>query len=45
MKSETSVLLSWFPPAHSGTDAIMGYELIYRLGDQPEQVHTHIPEF
>ncbi|XP_065110692.1 protein tyrosine phosphatase receptor type Db isoform X1 [Paramisgurnus dabryanus] len=37
VKSETSVLLSWIPPAHSGTDAIMGYELIYRLGDQPEQ--------
>ncbi|XP_058240642.1 protein tyrosine phosphatase receptor type Db isoform X2 [Hemibagrus wyckioides] len=37
VKSETSVLLSWLPPAHSGTDAIIGYELIYRLGDQPEQ--------
>uniref|UniRef100_A0A3B1K526 protein-tyrosine-phosphatase n=1 Tax=Astyanax mexicanus TaxID=7994 RepID=A0A3B1K526_ASTMX len=37
VKSETSVLLSWFPPAHSGTDAITGYELIYRLGDQPEE--------
>ncbi|XP_066505395.1 protein tyrosine phosphatase receptor type Db [Hoplias malabaricus] len=37
VKSETSVLLSWLPPAHSGTDAITGYELIYRLGDQPEQ--------
>uniref|UniRef100_A0A672RXE4 protein-tyrosine-phosphatase n=1 Tax=Sinocyclocheilus grahami TaxID=75366 RepID=A0A672RXE4_SINGR len=40
VKSETSILLSWIPPAHSGTDAITGYELIYRLGDQPEQVHT-----
>ncbi|XP_026059719.1 receptor-type tyrosine-protein phosphatase S isoform X6 [Carassius auratus] len=37
VKSETSILLSWIPPAHSGTDAITGYELIYRLGDQPEQ--------
>ncbi|MCJ8749222.1 hypothetical protein PDJAM_G00173730 [Pangasius djambal] len=37
VKSETSILLSWLPPAHSGTDAIIGYELIYRLGDQPEQ--------
>ncbi|XP_037388494.1 protein tyrosine phosphatase receptor type Db isoform X11 [Pygocentrus nattereri] len=37
VKSETSVLLSWLPPAHSGTDAITGYELIYRHGDQPEQ--------
>ncbi|KAI5087776.1 protein tyrosine phosphatase, receptor type, D isoform X17 [Silurus meridionalis] len=37
VKSETSVLLTWLPPAHSGTDAIIGYELIYRLGDQPEQ--------
>uniref|UniRef100_A0A9J7XL16 protein-tyrosine-phosphatase n=1 Tax=Cyprinus carpio carpio TaxID=630221 RepID=A0A9J7XL16_CYPCA len=34
VKSETSILLSWIPPAHSGTDAITGYELIYRLGDQ-----------
>uniref|UniRef100_A0A8C1TNP8 protein-tyrosine-phosphatase n=1 Tax=Cyprinus carpio TaxID=7962 RepID=A0A8C1TNP8_CYPCA len=40
VKSETSILLSWIPPAHSGTDAITSYELIYRLGDQPEQVHT-----
>uniref|UniRef100_A0A8C1KQX1 protein-tyrosine-phosphatase n=1 Tax=Cyprinus carpio TaxID=7962 RepID=A0A8C1KQX1_CYPCA len=37
VKSETSILLSWIPPAHSGTDAITSYELIYRLGDQPEQ--------
>ncbi|XP_067297935.1 protein tyrosine phosphatase receptor type Db isoform X5 [Pseudorasbora parva] len=37
VKSETSIHLSWIPPAHSGTDAITGYELIYRLGDQPEQ--------
>ncbi|KAI5628188.1 protein tyrosine phosphatase, receptor type, D isoform X17 [Silurus asotus] len=37
VKSETSVLLTWLPPSHSGTDAIIGYELIYRLGDQPEQ--------
>ncbi|XP_036438935.1 protein tyrosine phosphatase receptor type Db [Colossoma macropomum] len=37
VKSETSVLLSWLPPAHSGSDAITGYELIYRHGDQPEQ--------
>ncbi|XP_072525934.1 protein tyrosine phosphatase receptor type Db isoform X2 [Salminus brasiliensis] len=43
VKSETSVLLSWFPPAHSGTDAITGYELIYRLGDQPEQKITFEP--
>uniref|UniRef100_A0A8C2HE63 protein-tyrosine-phosphatase n=1 Tax=Cyprinus carpio TaxID=7962 RepID=A0A8C2HE63_CYPCA len=42
VKSETSILLSWIPPAHSGTDAITGYELIYRLGDQPEQVHTDL---
>lgn len=37
VKSETSILLSWIPPAHSGTDVITGYELIYRFGDQPEQ--------
>uniref|UniRef100_A0AAY5F2S2 protein-tyrosine-phosphatase n=1 Tax=Electrophorus electricus TaxID=8005 RepID=A0AAY5F2S2_ELEEL len=34
VKSETSILLSWLPPAHSGTDTITGYELIFRLGDQ-----------
>lgn len=43
VKSETSVLLSWLPPAHSGTDAIVGYELIFRLGDQPEQVSRTCP--
>nr|XP_021331098.1 protein tyrosine phosphatase, receptor type, D isoform X14 [Danio rerio] len=43
VKSETSILLSWIPPAHSGTDAITGYELIYRLGDQPEQKITFDP--
>ncbi|XP_051993694.1 protein tyrosine phosphatase receptor type Db [Xyrauchen texanus] len=43
LKSETSILLSWIPPAHSGTDAITGYELIYRLGDQPEQKLTFDP--
>lgn len=43
VKSETSVLLSWLPPAHSGTDAIIGYELVYRLGDQPEQVSCTRP--
>ncbi|TRY66252.1 hypothetical protein DNTS_006735 [Danionella cerebrum] len=43
VKSETSILLSWMPPAHSGTDAITGYELIYRLGDQPEQKITFDP--
>ncbi|XP_051982584.1 receptor-type tyrosine-protein phosphatase S-like isoform X2 [Xyrauchen texanus] len=43
VKSETSILLSWMPPAHSGTDAITGYELIYRLGDQPEQKLTFDP--
>ncbi|XP_035385902.1 protein tyrosine phosphatase receptor type Db isoform X7 [Electrophorus electricus] len=37
VKSETSILLSWLPPAHSGTDTITGYELIFRLGDQAEQ--------
>ncbi|XP_051561169.1 receptor-type tyrosine-protein phosphatase S-like [Myxocyprinus asiaticus] len=43
LKSETSIFLSWIPPAHSGTDAITGYELIYRLGDQPEQKLTFDP--
>ncbi|XP_062864286.1 protein tyrosine phosphatase receptor type Db isoform X2 [Trichomycterus rosablanca] len=43
VKSETSVLLSWLPPAHSGTDAIVSYELVYRLGDQPEQKITFEP--
>uniref|UniRef100_A0A8C1FNS6 protein-tyrosine-phosphatase n=1 Tax=Cyprinus carpio carpio TaxID=630221 RepID=A0A8C1FNS6_CYPCA len=42
VKSETSILLSWIPPAHSGTDAITGYELIYRLGDQPETITIEI---
>ncbi|XP_030643528.1 protein tyrosine phosphatase receptor type Db [Chanos chanos] len=37
VKSETSVLLSWVPPAQSGSDSITGYELIYRLADNPEE--------
>ncbi|XP_076846774.1 protein tyrosine phosphatase receptor type Db isoform X4 [Brachyhypopomus gauderio] len=40
VKSETSVLLSWLPPAPSSTNPVIGYQLIFRLGDQAEQIHA-----
>ncbi|MBN3315626.1 PTPRD phosphatase, partial [Atractosteus spatula] len=37
-KSETSILLSWVPPAQNGQDnQIIGYELLYRKGDDKEE--------
>ncbi|XP_064796621.1 receptor-type tyrosine-protein phosphatase delta-like isoform X15 [Oncorhynchus masou masou] len=37
-KSETSILLSWIAPAQSGQDnQIMGYELLYKKGDDKEE--------
>ncbi|MFT7807464.1 receptor-type tyrosine-protein phosphatase delta-like isoform X15 [Arapaima gigas] len=37
-KSETSILLSWVPPPQNGQDnQIIGYELIYRKGDEKEE--------
>lgn len=38
-KSETSILLSWNPPTQSGQDnQIVGYELLYKKGDDKEEV-------
>lgn len=40
-KSETSVLLSWNPPTQTGQDnQIVGYELLYKKGDDKEEVRT-----
>nr|XP_023685314.1 receptor-type tyrosine-protein phosphatase delta-like isoform X7 [Paramormyrops kingsleyae] len=37
-KSETSILLSWGPPAQNGQDnQIIGYELLYRKGDEKDE--------
>ncbi|XP_055795213.1 receptor-type tyrosine-protein phosphatase delta-like isoform X47 [Salvelinus fontinalis] len=37
-KSETSILLSWIAPAQTGQDnQIMGYELLYKKGDDKEE--------
>ncbi|XP_073715236.1 receptor-type tyrosine-protein phosphatase delta isoform X23 [Misgurnus anguillicaudatus] len=37
-KSETSILLSWNPPTQSGQDnQIIGYELLYKTGDDKEE--------
>ncbi|XP_051757144.1 receptor-type tyrosine-protein phosphatase S isoform X22 [Ctenopharyngodon idella] len=37
-KSETSILLSWNPPTQSGQDnQIIGYELLYKKGDDKEE--------
>ncbi|XP_052007585.1 receptor-type tyrosine-protein phosphatase delta-like isoform X5 [Xyrauchen texanus] len=37
-KSETSILLSWNPPTQTGQDnQIIGYELIYKKGDDKEE--------
>ncbi|XP_048851590.1 receptor-type tyrosine-protein phosphatase delta-like isoform X12 [Brienomyrus brachyistius] len=37
-KSETSILLSWVPPAQNGQDnQIIGYELLYRKGDEKDE--------
>ncbi|XP_056613899.1 receptor-type tyrosine-protein phosphatase delta-like isoform X22 [Triplophysa dalaica] len=37
-KSETSVLLSWNPPTQSGQDnQVVGYELLYKKGDDKEE--------
>ncbi|XP_029115058.1 protein tyrosine phosphatase receptor type Db isoform X16 [Scleropages formosus] len=37
-KSETSILLSWVPPPQNGQDnQIIGYELVYRKGDEKEE--------
>nr|XP_023665142.1 receptor-type tyrosine-protein phosphatase delta isoform X7 [Paramormyrops kingsleyae] len=37
-KSETSILLSWIPPTQNGQDnQIIGYELIYKKGDDKEE--------
>ncbi|KAJ8008280.1 hypothetical protein DPEC_G00103170 [Dallia pectoralis] len=37
-KSETSILLSWLAPAQTGQDnQIMGYELLYKKGDDKEE--------
>lgn len=39
-KSETSILLSWIAPAQTGQDnQIMGYELLYKKGDDKEEVN------
>ena len=38
-KSETSILLSWVAPAQTGQDnQIIGYELLYKKGDDKEEV-------
>lgn len=38
-KSETSILLSWVPPPQNGQDnQIIGYELLYRKGDEKDEV-------
>jgi len=38
-KSETSILLSWNPPTQTGQDnQIIGYELLYKKGDDKEEV-------
>ncbi len=40
-KSETSILLSWNPPTQTGQDnQIVGYELLYKKGDDKEEVRT-----
>uniref|UniRef100_A0A3B3R8Z6 Receptor-type tyrosine-protein phosphatase S n=1 Tax=Paramormyrops kingsleyae TaxID=1676925 RepID=A0A3B3R8Z6_9TELE len=40
-KSETSILLSWGPPAQNGQDnQIIGYELLYRKGDEKDEPMT-----
>ncbi|XP_058857197.1 receptor-type tyrosine-protein phosphatase delta isoform X1 [Acipenser ruthenus] len=36
-KSETSILLSWMPPKG---DSIIGYELVYKKGEQGEEQHV-----
>ncbi|XP_058886110.1 receptor-type tyrosine-protein phosphatase delta-like isoform X1 [Acipenser ruthenus] len=36
-KSETSILLSWVPPKG---DSIIGYELVYKKGEQGEEQHV-----
>nr|XP_017209893.1 receptor-type tyrosine-protein phosphatase delta isoform X26 [Danio rerio] len=37
-KSETSILLSWNPPTQTGQDnQIIGYELLYKKGDDKEE--------
>ncbi|XP_026124375.1 receptor-type tyrosine-protein phosphatase S-like isoform X28 [Carassius auratus] len=37
-KSETSILLSWNPPTQTGQDnQIVGYELLYKKGDDKEE--------
>ncbi|XP_051988335.1 receptor-type tyrosine-protein phosphatase delta-like isoform X8 [Xyrauchen texanus] len=37
-KSETSILLSWNPPSQTGQDnQIIGYELLYKKGDDKEE--------
>ncbi|XP_057200409.1 receptor-type tyrosine-protein phosphatase S isoform X26 [Triplophysa rosa] len=37
-KSETSILLSWNPPTQSGQDnQVVGYELLYKKGDDKEE--------
>ncbi|KAJ8382903.1 hypothetical protein SKAU_G00036810 [Synaphobranchus kaupii] len=37
-KSETSILLSWIPPAQNGQDnQITGYELLYKKGEDTEE--------
>ncbi|KAJ8416441.1 hypothetical protein AAFF_G00357290 [Aldrovandia affinis] len=37
-KSETSILLSWIPPAQNGQDnQVTGYELLYKKGDDKEE--------
>uniref|UniRef100_A0A9J8D3I0 Receptor-type tyrosine-protein phosphatase S n=1 Tax=Cyprinus carpio carpio TaxID=630221 RepID=A0A9J8D3I0_CYPCA len=43
-KSETSILLSWNPPTQTGQDnQIIGYELLYKKGDDKEEVRTFEP--